>query len=447
MPGNYGLLDQVKALHWVQENIERFGGDPKKVTIFGQSAGAASVALHMLSPLSYGLYHKVILESGTAASTFAGTDNKTAIELARTLAGHVGCSMSGLKACLLSKNVSEILKAQENITGNAISGPVFLPVVDYHFLHDHPFNLLVNGKFNQTVPAIIGMTKNGGGFFVLPFKGISPGVPGINNGLSKTEFDNLVKRGTNWVYNQTQKVVDATIFEYTDWTNATNLLVLRQKYMDVITDALFKAPAVRSAQVFVKNNIETYFYCFDYFVSPWYPSWSGVFHGVDLVYVFGRPFRKYNKSVSEAEQGMEITFSKQIISRWSNFAKTGKPTADVNGTNWPAYTLKDKQFISLSPSSSIQKNMLPEKMAFWNSLVPALTETTETQPPSTGTPATMRPTGEKEAATSDKKTENALIAVVVVLAVLVLVLVAVIWWIRRKQSNAPSDPGPTSKLM
>ena len=61
----------------------RFGGDPKQVTIFGQSAGAASVALHMLSPLSYGLYHKVILESGTAASPFAGMYNKTAVEKAR----------------------------------------------------------------------------------------------------------------------------------------------------------------------------------------------------------------------------------------------------------------------------------------------------------------------------------------------------------------------------
>ena len=61
----------------------RFGGDPKQVTIFGQSAGAASVALHMLSPLSYGLYHKVILESGTAASIFAGMYHKTAVEKAR----------------------------------------------------------------------------------------------------------------------------------------------------------------------------------------------------------------------------------------------------------------------------------------------------------------------------------------------------------------------------
>ncbi|KAJ7388538.1 hypothetical protein OS493_037056 [Desmophyllum pertusum] len=450
IPGNFGLLDQVKALHWVHENIERFGGDPKKVTIFGQSAGAASVALHMLSPLSYGLYHKVILQSGTAAATFAGTDNKTATELARALAGHVGCSMSGLKDCLLSKNVSEILKAQKNITSN----DVFLPVVDYHFLHDHPFNLLVNGKFNQTVPAMIGVTKNEGGFFVLHIEGISPGVPGIDKGLNKTAFDSLVKRGRHWVYNQTQKVVDSVIFEYTDWTNATNLLVLRQKYMDVITDASFKAPAVRSAQVFVKNNIkETYFYCFDHLVSKLFPSWSGVVHGADLVYVFGRPFLKYNKNASEADQDVEIKFSKQIISMWSNFTKNGQPTADVNAANWPVYTLKDEQYMSLSPSSSIQKNMLPEKMAFWNSLVPALTETQPTKapivPPTTKpspAPVTISPTGEKEAIT-DKKTENALIGVVVVLVVAVLVLVFVIWRIRRKLGDALSDPGPTTRLI
>ena len=120
-------------------------------------------------------------------------------------------------------------------------------------------------------------------------------------------------------------MLDSVIFEYTDWTNETNPLVLRQQYMDVITDALFKAPAVRSAQVFVKNSIQTYFYCFDHFVSThllkW--PWAGVLHGADLQYVFGRPFLKYNQSASEAEQSEEIIFSKKIITMWSSFAKSG----------------------------------------------------------------------------------------------------------------------------
>ncbi|KAL9962059.1 hypothetical protein ACROYT_G031124 [Oculina patagonica] len=449
IPGNFGLLDQVKALHWVHDNIEGFGGDPKKVTIFGESAGGSSVALHMLSPLSDGLYSKVILQSGTAAATFSGIDNKTAIDSARAFASHLGCSMSELKRCLLSKNVSEILKAQESTLGDAVTLHPILPVVDFNFLHDHPFNLLVNGKFNWTVPAMIGVTKNEGGLFVLPVPGLSKGVPGIGKfGINKTTFDSLVKHGHRFVYNQTRKVLDAVIFEYTDWTNQTDPFVLRQKYIDVISDSLFKAPAVRSANVFVKNKIETYLYCFDHLVSSRFPPWAGVVHGGDLIYVFGEPFLKYDKKKNVSDQGVEITFSKQVISLWSGFAKTGKPT---DAAKWPAYTLKDKQYISLSPSSSIQKNMLPEKMAFWNSFVPSLTEpqpTMATINPITTKPApvTIGPTAQKQAVAS-KATENALIAVVVVLAVFVVVLVVVIWRIRSKLQDAVSDPGPTTRLI
>jgi carboxylesterase type B len=65
IPGNYGMKDQVLALQWVQENIDKFGGDPGKVTIFGGSSGGASTGYHMLSPMSKGLFHKAILQSGT----------------------------------------------------------------------------------------------------------------------------------------------------------------------------------------------------------------------------------------------------------------------------------------------------------------------------------------------------------------------------------------------
>lgn len=432
--------------------FNRFGGNSKDVTIFGHSAGAASVALHMLSPLSYGLYHKVIIQSGSAAATFAASDNKTAIDLASALATRVGCNMSELKKCLKSRNVSEILKAQRNITGDLLSDkPLLLPVVDNHFLHDFPYNLLVGGKFNQTVPAMIGVTRNEGGFFVLPEKGVTPGIPGIDKGINQTTFDSCVRRGRHWVYNQTQKVVESVIFQYTDWINQTNLLArFRQKYLDLITDSLFKAPAVRSAQVFVKNKLnETFFYCFDH-VKSRFPTWAGVFHGSDLIYVFGHPFARYNKNVSESNQTEEIIFSKKVITFWSTFAKTGKPAPD---SEWPAYTLGKEQYISLSPEPSVQAKMLPEKMAFWNSLIPTLTEqqptsapfvptkptTSVTSRPST-TPVTPRPPEQRDEV-DDKKAEYALIGVVAALGLLVLVLLVVVWRYRRKLGDGISDPG------
>ena len=146
-------------------------------------------------------------------------------------------------------------------------------------------------------------------------------MPNITKGIDKTTFDSLVKKQHRLVYNQTQKVTDAVIFEYTDWTNQTNPLVLRQKYMDIISDALFKAPAVRSADVFVKNKIVTYFYSFDHLVSPLFPPWAGVVHGGDLGYVFGEYLLKFNKSASK--QNVEITFSRRVMSFWSGFAMNG----------------------------------------------------------------------------------------------------------------------------
>ena len=143
--------------------------------------------------------------------------------------------------------------------------------------------------------------------------------------LTKQHLTTLSKAGDGFTTKQ-QKVIDAVIFEYTDWTNKTNLEVIRQNYMDVISDALFKAPAVRSAKAFVKHDIDTYLYCFDHFVSshiPPIPPWAGVIHTGDVKYVFGEPFLNYNNSVSEAEQNVEIKFSKEIISKWSSFAKIG----------------------------------------------------------------------------------------------------------------------------
>lgn len=438
--GNYGLLDQVKALHWVQENIERFGGDPKQVTIFGQSAGAASVALHMLSPLSRGLYHKVILESGTAASLFAGMPQKTALETARAFASNIGCDMHGLKGCLKDKNIRNIMNAQFAVAKDDMSR--FPPVADHYFLKDLPINLLLRGEFNQVgISAIIGVTQNEGAFFVMPIKGLVPGIRGIDKGLNKTTFDTLVKGNKRWVYNQTEKVPDAIIFEYTDWTNKTNPLVVRKQYIDVITDSSFKAPAILSAKAFVDKKIKTYFYSFDYYHSSHFPSWAGVFHSADLPFVFGSYFDHYNSSVSLGEQGVKIIFAKTVMTMWSNFAKNGTP---ADPKTWPEYTLENQEYISLKPSSSVEKDLLPEKMAFWNSLVPLLTKP---EPSDTPVKPTVMPCKEK----FYKGTKPGLIAAVVVLAILVVVLIAFVCRLKgqlkaEKTASVPSEY-ETSKLI
>lgn len=92
MPGNYGLKDQVAALRWVRENVAKFGGDPGEVTIFGGSSGGVSVGYHLLSPMSRGLFHKAILQSGTPMCRWSTSLPGVARNRSETVSKMAGCT-------------------------------------------------------------------------------------------------------------------------------------------------------------------------------------------------------------------------------------------------------------------------------------------------------------------------------------------------------------------
>lgn len=105
-PGNQGLIDQNLALKWIQNNIQYFGGDSSKITIFGESAGSVSVSLHLLSPLSSNLFHNAIMESGTALSDWALLSYEDAMERYSGILQHIGCN---------STNVTEALECAREV--------------------------------------------------------------------------------------------------------------------------------------------------------------------------------------------------------------------------------------------------------------------------------------------------------------------------------------------
>ena len=114
------------------------------------------------------------------------------------------------------------------------------------------------------------------------------------------------------------------IYEYTDWSNATDPFLLRQQFIDLNTDAIFKAPAIQSANAFAKKESPTYLYqlkkapkSFGIGFSPT-PSWMGIFHGADIVYTFGFPLLMPKNFTTATE----INFNKEIMTLWTNFAKT-----------------------------------------------------------------------------------------------------------------------------
>jgi para-nitrobenzyl esterase len=146
--GNYGLMDQQAALRWVRSGIGRFGGDPGKVTIFGQSAGGLSVLSHLVSPGSRGLFQRAIVQSGTYNLGMQTRDDAEAA--GKAFAASVGCAGQGA-ACLRAVPVATVL-AKENKLG-------YVPDVDGRVITEAPRTALADGRFAH-VPVVIGTTHD-----------------------------------------------------------------------------------------------------------------------------------------------------------------------------------------------------------------------------------------------------------------------------------------------
>ncbi|KAK3862921.1 hypothetical protein Pcinc_031259 [Petrolisthes cinctipes] len=176
-PGNMGQLDQVMALQWVQENIHVFGGDPKQVTLAGDCAGGASAIYHMMSPLSQGLFHRVLSLSGSPLNPWAHYTNNHRFLL--ILANYIRCPAydpSVLIKCLreidqdeLLEAVQLVLEARDLLVGNHRLSPSVQEPANSHvstlYLDQHPLHVITQGDVAK-VPVLMSLTKDVGGYLV-----------------------------------------------------------------------------------------------------------------------------------------------------------------------------------------------------------------------------------------------------------------------------------------
>jgi para-nitrobenzyl esterase len=320
--GNYGLLDMVAALEWVKKNIADFGGDPNCVTIFGESAGSFAVSTLMAAPSAQGLFHRAIGESGGALNFGALPVDSTTIVGPQEAAWAKEAGANTL-AELRAMRTDEILAAAAKK-----DAPHFSPVVDGQFLSRPILGIYEAGK-QAKVPLLAGFNRDEGSFLL---------------------SDMTADKWTSMAVQRYADKADRFLQLYPGWTDAA----AARSAADFAGDQFIAYGTWKWMEIDRKSgNQNIYRYQLDLAAPPskFHPG-SYAFHSNDIEYVFGtldtRPGAVWRPE--------DYKLSDQIMSYWTDFAKTGDPNGvDGRGNRlpeWPKYEEGDPVLHLDSPITS-----------------------------------------------------------------------------------------------
>ena len=273
--GNFGMKDQQVALQWIQDNIASFGGDPNHVTLFGESAGASSIGLHLMSPKSDSLFHRAILQSGSPDSHWSFMSHDTARSRSTLLFDAVGCSNDeNVLQCLRDKPAEDIFN-NEWVVGEFLVFP-WVPTIDGDFLSESPYNLLQQGSFQKNKNILIGSNKDEGTFWILySVPGLSKDSPSLLNHTMYLDGVDII----DWDLSENTR---NEIKQQYSPLDTNDYSANRDALDDVTGDRSFTCPCVDFAD-HLAVEVPTYYYYLTHRASTevW-PEWMGVIHGADI---------------------------------------------------------------------------------------------------------------------------------------------------------------------
>lgn len=311
MLGNYGFMDQIAALKWIQRNISAFGGDPSNVTAFGESAGGFSVSMLLTSPLTKGLFSKAIIESGGGRTNLGGQRYlSTVLPNGPASAESVGVEFA--HSAGIDDTGKDALDALRRLPAEKVRGTLNMatmnqpgyagPMIDGRVVVSDPQSVYLSGA-GLHVPIMIGTNSLDIGF-----------------GFARSKDELFAPFG---VYRE--KAMEAY-----DPTGKEDLRAVQYK---VSMDRFMTEPARFVATVFASAGEPSYLYRFGYVAESMRSKWPGAPHATEIPFVFDTVKAKYGKDLAPDDEKT----AEAMLSYWVAFAKTGDPSAG-NSIAWPRFS-------------------------------------------------------------------------------------------------------------
>ncbi|MCM3767652.1 carboxylesterase/lipase family protein [Neobacillus niacini] len=328
--GNCGILDQVAALNWVQENIAAFGGDPNNVTIFGESAGAMSVGVLLGFPSAQGLFQKAILQSGAAANAHSSA---TATKVASHLLAALQVEPTNL-AKLEEMPVDQLLKAADLLPAMSLG-----PVVDGVSLPKHPHEAIAGGSAKDVAILI---------------------------GTNKDEFNIFTVFDTEWKDADEAKAKE--LFEKTFGpllpllSNQFRGPLNQELFNKLLTIHIFTYPAQKLAELQVNQGAPVWMYRFDW-ETPVFDGALKATHALEIPFVWNTLDKPKTTNFTGSSPERKLV-SVQMHQAWINFARNSNPNTD-DLPLWPKYDLNFRPTMIFNLESEVVNDPNREERLKW----------------------------------------------------------------------------------